>query len=46
MIYCYHPQDTTRSARELMPLVEGFGQDVRVTMDRSNGRPARAVASA
>ena len=26
---------TTRSARELMPLVEGFGQDVRVTR---NGR--------
>ncbi len=29
---------TTRSARELMPLVEGFGQDVRVTRVRSGGR--------
>lgn len=30
---------TTRSARELAPLVEGFGQDVRHTIDRSNGKP-------
>ena len=35
---------TTRSARELMPLVEGFGQDVRVTMDRSSGRPRRELS--
>jgi len=28
---------TTRSARELMPLVEGFDQDVRVTYDGSSG---------
>src|SRR5262249_22994112 len=27
---------TTRSARALMPLVDGFGQDVRVTIDRAN----------
>ncbi len=30
---------TTRSARELMPLVEGFGQDIRYTIDRSTGKP-------
>ena len=35
---------TTRSARELLPLVEGFGQDVRTTVDRSNGRPRRELA--
>mgnify|MGYP001602217348 CR=1 FL=1 len=35
---------TTRSARELMPLVEGFGQDVRVTVDRSNGRARRELS--
>lgn len=35
---------TTRSARELMPLVEGFGQDVRVTVDRSSGRPRRELS--
>ncbi|MGH6630605.1 MAG: SCO family protein, partial [Burkholderiales bacterium] len=35
---------TTRSARELMPLVEGFGQDVRVTIDRSSGRPRRELS--
>lgn len=35
---------TTRSARELMPLVEGFGQDVRVTFDRSNGRARRELS--
>jgi protein SCO1 len=35
---------TTRSARELMPLVEGFGQDVRVTIDRAGGRPRRELA--
>jgi SCO1/SenC family protein len=35
---------TTRSARELMPLVEGFGQDVRVTFDRSSGRPRRKLS--
>ena len=29
---------TTRSARELMPLVEGFGQDVEVTRVRSGGK--------
>ena len=35
---------TTRSARELMPLVEGFGQDVRYTVDRSGGAPRRELA--
>jgi cytochrome oxidase Cu insertion factor (SCO1/SenC/PrrC family) len=35
---------TTRSARELQPLVEGFGQDVRVTVDRANGRPRRELS--
>lgn len=30
---------TTRSARELMPLVEGFGQDVRYAIDRRTGKP-------
>lgn len=35
---------TTRSARELMPLVEGFGQDVRYTIDRANGRPRRELS--
>ena len=35
---------TTRSARTLMPLVDGFGQDVRITTDRSNGRPRRELS--
>jgi protein SCO1 len=35
---------TTRSARELQPLVEGFGQDVRVTIDRSNGTARRELS--
>jgi cytochrome oxidase Cu insertion factor (SCO1/SenC/PrrC family) len=35
---------TTRSARELMPLVEGFGQDVVITFDRSSGRPRRELS--
>jgi protein SCO1/2 len=35
---------TTRSARELLPLVEGFGQDVEVTLDRSSGKPQRALS--
>jgi cytochrome oxidase Cu insertion factor (SCO1/SenC/PrrC family) len=35
---------TTRSARELRPLVEGFGQDLRYPIDRSNGRPRRELA--
>ena len=35
---------TTRSARDLMPLVDGFGQDVRTTVDRSNGRPVRELS--
>jgi cytochrome oxidase Cu insertion factor (SCO1/SenC/PrrC family) len=35
---------TTGSARELMPLVDGFGQDVRYTIDRSNGTLRRELA--
>jgi protein SCO1/2 len=35
---------TTRSARELMPLIEGFGQDIRYTTDRSSGTPRRELA--
>jgi len=35
---------TTRSARELMPLVEGFGQDVRYSVDRSSGLPRRELS--
>ena len=35
---------STRSARELMPLVEGFGQDIRYTVDRSNGKPRRELS--
>lgn len=35
---------TTRSARELMPLVGGFGQDIRYTIDRSNGKPRRELS--
>jgi protein SCO1 len=35
---------TTRSARELMPLVDGFGQDVSYSIDRSTGREVRELA--
>jgi protein SCO1 len=35
---------TTRSTRELMPLVEGFGQDIRYTLERSNGKPRRELS--
>jgi protein SCO1 len=35
---------TTRSARELLPLVEGFGQDVVTTIDRSSGKPRRELS--
>jgi cytochrome oxidase Cu insertion factor (SCO1/SenC/PrrC family) len=35
---------TTRSARELLPIVDGFGQDVRVTVDRSTGTPRRELS--
>src|SRR5687767_1294229 len=35
---------TTRSARELLPLVEGFGQDVEVTLERSSGKPQRVLS--
>ena len=35
---------TTRSAGDLLPLVEGFGQDVRYSVDRSTGRPVRQLS--
>jgi protein SCO1/2 len=35
---------TTRSARELMPLVEGFGQDIVTTVERSSGKPRRELS--
>lgn len=35
---------TTRSARTLMPLVEGFGQDVRYTHDRQGGWKRRELS--
>jgi cytochrome oxidase Cu insertion factor (SCO1/SenC/PrrC family) len=35
---------TTRTARELMPLIEGFGQDIRYVIDRSNGKPRRELS--
>lgn len=35
---------TTRSARELAPLLDGFGQDVFVTYDRSGGKPRRELS--
>ncbi len=35
---------TTRSVRELLPLVEGFGQDVRISYDRSGARPRRELS--
>ena len=35
---------TTNSARELMPLIDGFGQDINITFDRSGGRPRRELS--
>src|SRR5262249_59459811 len=35
---------TTRSARALAPLVEGFGQDIRYTVDRSSGKARRELS--
>ncbi len=35
---------TTRSVEDLLPLVEGFGQDVRYSVDRSSGRPVRQLS--
>ena len=35
---------TPASARDLMPLVEGFGQDVRYSVDKSSGRPVRELS--
>jgi cytochrome c peroxidase/protein SCO1/2 len=35
---------TTRSRRALRPLLDGFGQDLRVTTDASKGRPTRELS--
>lgn len=35
---------TTRSVHDLLPLVEGFGQDVRYSVDKSSGRPKRELS--
>ena len=35
---------TTGSVGDLLPLVEGFGQDVRYSVDRSTGRPVRQLS--
>lgn len=35
---------TTPSVQELMPLVEGFGQDVRYSTDSSSGKPVRQLS--
>ncbi|MGH7417088.1 MAG: SCO family protein [Candidatus Rokuibacteriota bacterium] len=35
---------TTRSARALRPLVDGFGQDIRTATDLVNGRPRRELS--
>ena len=35
---------TTRSVRDLLPLVEGFGQDVRYSVDSSTGQPVRQLS--
>ena len=35
---------TTRSARELAPLLDGFGQDVRQSVDRLGGQPRRELS--
>jgi protein SCO1 len=35
---------TTRSPKELLPLVEGFGQDVRVSVSKKDGRVVRELS--
>ncbi len=35
---------TTRSPKELLPLLEGFGQDVLVAIDPETGKPAPALS--
>lgn len=35
---------TTRSPRELLPLVEGFGQDVRESVNKKDGRVVRELS--
>ena len=35
---------TTRNAQDLMPLVEGFGQDVRYATNKATGKPQRELS--
>lgn len=35
---------TTRSARELLPLLDGFGQDLRYAVDATGGAPRRELS--
>ncbi|MES2561852.1 MAG: SCO family protein [Pseudomonadota bacterium] len=35
---------TTRSVRDLLPIVEGYGQDVRYAVDKSSGKPVRELS--
>jgi cytochrome c peroxidase/protein SCO1/2 len=35
---------TTSAVRDLLPLVDGFGQDVRYSVDKSSGRPVRELS--
>jgi len=35
---------TPRSVQDLLPLVEGFGQDVRYAINRSTGKPVRELS--
>jgi cytochrome oxidase Cu insertion factor (SCO1/SenC/PrrC family) len=35
---------TTRNARDLLPLLEGFGQDVRYSVDKTSGRPVKELS--
>ena len=35
---------TTRSVRDLLPIVEGYGQDVRYAVNKSSGKPVRELS--
>ena len=35
---------TTRSATDLLPLIDGFGQDVRYSVNKSGGKPVRELS--
>lgn len=35
---------TTRSVQDLLPIVEGYGQDVRYAVDKSSGKPVRELS--